>query len=172
MKSDPLTSNPILLLGFTLGHAVWSISDAEEDELLCPLAFIEKDGILELLRFESETQEEAISRGKDYINLHKENASVSSFAREGLFPQQNNVDVILVESWSNEDSESYGAIQKFVPNEGKGKFQLLDEPIILINGVIQTEEIAKKLKEKLEHGIQAHSKVAPLWNTWKDRKLS
>ena len=170
MESNPLTLDPILLLGFTLAHATWSIAEAEEGELLCPLAFIEQDGNLELLRFESETQEDAISRGKDYINLHKENAVVSSFAREGLFVEQNqNIDVILVESWSNKETESYGSIQKFVPNEGKGKFRLLDEPIILINGVIQTEEIANQLRKKLGQGIQSHSKVALLWNTWKDR---
>jgi len=43
-----------LLLGFTLAHATWSIAEAEAKELLCLLAFIEKDGNLELLRFESE----------------------------------------------------------------------------------------------------------------------
>ena len=163
-----LSSDPILLLGFTLAHAVWSIAEAEAEELLCPLAFIERDGNLELLRFESETQEDAISKGKDYINLHKENAVVSGFAREGLFPEQDKkADVLLVECWAKNETEQYGVIQKFMPNEGKGKFQLLGEPIILIHGVIQTEKIANKLKEKLEQGIQSYSKVAPLWNKWK-----
>lgn len=168
MENSSITSDPILLLGFTLAHAAWSIAEAEAEELLCPLAFIEQDGNLELIRFESETQEDAILKGKDYINLHKENAIVSSFAREGLFPEQNkNVDVLLVECWAKNDTKHYGVIQKFLPNEGKGKFQLVDEPIMLIDAVIQTGETASKLEMKLEQGIQSHSKVAQLWNQWK-----
>lgn len=168
MENTSLTSDPILLLGFTLAHAAWNVAEAEREERLCPLAFIEKAGKLELLRFESETQEDAISKGKDYINLHKENAVVSSFAREGLFPEQNKkIDVILVECWAKNDTKHYGVIQKFLPNEGKGKFRLVDEPIMLIDGVIQTEGTASELKENLELGIQSHSKVAQLWNQWK-----
>jgi hypothetical protein len=170
MENSSLTSDPILLLGFTLAHAAWSIAEAEVEELLCLLAFIEHNGNLEMLRFESETQENAISKGKDHISIHKDDALVSSFAREGLFSDQSEkIDVFLVESWSNTETDSYGIIQKFVPNQGKGKFQLIGEPIMLINGVIQTEEIANKFKEKLEQGIQSHFKVAPLWNTWKNK---
>jgi len=168
MRNNSLTSDPLLPLGFTLAHAAWSVAEAEAEELLCPLAFIERDGNLELIRFESETQEDAISKGKNYINLHKENAVVSSFAREGLFPEQNKkVDVLLVECWAKNDTKHYGVIQKFLPNEGKGKFQLVNEPITLIDGVIQTEGTASKLQENLELGIKSHSKVAQLWNQWK-----
>ena|GEM_PF-1927585 len=170
MKNNSLISDPILLLGFTLAHAAWSIAEAEAEELLCPLAFIERDGNLELLRFENDTQEGALIKGKNYVDRYKKNANVSSFAREGLLPEKNKkIDVLLVESWSNRETESFGIIQKFIPNEGKGKFWLLDEPIILINGVIQKEERANKLKGKLEQGIQSHSQVAPLWNKWKAR---
>ena len=168
MENNSLTSDPILLLGFTLAHSAWSVAEAEAEELLCPLAFIERDGNLEVIRFESDTQEGAISKGKEYINLHKENAVVSSFAREGLFPEQNKkVDVLLVECWARNDTKHYGVIQKFLPNEGKGKFRLVDEPILLIDGVIQTEGTASKLKENLELGIKSHSNVAQLWNQWK-----
>ena len=168
MENNSLTSDPILLLGFTLAHAAWNVAEAAAEELLCPFAFIERDGNLELIRFESETQGDAISKGKNYINLHKENAVVSSFAREGLFPEQNKkVDVLLVECWANNDTKHYGVIQKFLPNEGKGKFLLVDEPIMLIDGVIRTEGTASKLMENLELGIKSHSKVAQLWNQWK-----
>jgi hypothetical protein len=150
MESNSLTSDPILLLGFTLAHAVWSIAEAKANELLCPLAFIERGGNLELLRFESETQEDAISNGKDYINLHKENADVSSFAREGTFPEQNKkVDVILVECWAKNETQHYSIIQKFIPNDGEGKFRLLSEPIILIDGIMQPEERVIELKKKI-----------------------
>ena len=168
MDNTTLASDPILLLGFTLAHAAWSIAEAEGQELLCPLAFIERDGNLDLLRFESETQEDAIAKGKDYINIYKENAIVSSFAREGLLTEQNReFDVLLVECWAKHQIERYEVIQKFTPNKGKAKFRLLGEPIILIDGLIQIEETANKLKEKLEQGIQSHSEVAHLWGQWK-----
>ncbi len=170
MEKNSPTADPILLLGFTLAHAVWSICDAKLEEFLCPLAFIENDGKLELVRFESETQEDAIAEGKDHINLRKKVAVVSSFAREGLITDKDDkVDVILVESWSNRDNQTYGVIHKFVPNRGKGHFKLLDEPMFLINGEIQTEEVTIELMNKLEQGVQSHSKVAPLWRKWKDK---
>lgn len=170
MDNTALASDPILLLGFTLAHAAWSIAEAEAEELLCPLALIGQNEKLELIRFESETQEDAISKGTEYINLHKDNISVSSFAREGLFTEQNNeTDVIVVECWAKNELEHYSIIQKFIPNEGKGKFRLLDEPIILINGVIQVEGRATELKEKIEQGVLSHSAVAPLWNQWKTK---
>jgi hypothetical protein len=75
--------------------------------------------------------------------------------------------VLLVECWAKNDTKHYGVIQKFLPNEGKGKFQLVNEPITLIDGVIQTEGTASKLQENLELGIKSHSKVAQLWNQWK-----
>ena len=168
MEDNFLISDSILLLGFTLAHAAWSIAEAEVKELLCPLAFIERDGNLELLRFESEVQEDAISMGKDYIDLHKENAIVISFAREELLTEQyKKVDVLLVECWAKHETEHYGVIQKFMPNEGKGKFRLLGDPIILIDGLTQTEGTVTKLKERLEQGIQSHSEVAQLWSQWK-----
>ena len=137
--------------------------------MLCPLAFVEQKGKLELIRFEGETQEEAISKGKEYINLNKDIVDVSSFAREGLFTEQHKkIDVILAECWAKNELEHCSVIQKFLRNEGDGKFILLDDPIILINGIIQAGQKENELKEKIEKGIQSHSKVALLWNQWKD----
>lgn len=41
--------------GFVLAHAVWNVSDTDADELLCPLAVVERNGQRELIRFEAET---------------------------------------------------------------------------------------------------------------------
>ena len=169
MDNVVLTLDPTLLLGFTLAHAAWSIAEAERGELLCPLAFIGQKGKLELLRFESETQEDAILKGKEYINLNKDTVDISSFAREGLLSEQHKkTDVIIAECWVKNELEHYSVVQKFLPNEGAGKFKLLEDPIIFVNGNVQSGDKENDLKEKIGKGIQSHSKVAPLWNQWKD----
>ena len=54
----------LLIVGFTLAHSAWSVSDLPEGELFVPLAIVESGGERKLLRFEAETQEAAISRGR------------------------------------------------------------------------------------------------------------
>ena len=46
----------MLLAGFVLAHAAWSVSDLPKGELLVPLAVVEKNGQRQLLRFEAQTQ--------------------------------------------------------------------------------------------------------------------
>jgi hypothetical protein len=53
--------------GFTLAHAAWNLSGIEKGELLCPLAMLEKEHGRELLRFEADTQEEAIFGAKEHL---------------------------------------------------------------------------------------------------------
>jgi len=52
----------LLLAGSVLAHAAWSISDAPD--LLVPLAIVERNGQREVMRFEADTQPEAIAHGK------------------------------------------------------------------------------------------------------------
>src|SRR4051812_395451 len=82
----PMTELPhtaLALAGFALAHAAWSISDTEDGELLCPLAVVEsKDGARRLMRFEADTQEEAIVAGKAAMRDATGDAAAWAFARE------------------------------------------------------------------------------------------
>jgi hypothetical protein len=55
----------VLLAGFVLAHAAWSVSDLPKGQLLVPLAVVETGGQRQLLRFEAQTQEQSIAAGKE-----------------------------------------------------------------------------------------------------------
>ena len=71
----------LLISGYVLAHAGYSVCDAEEGELLVPLAVVESDGQRDVLRFEADSQEEAISRAKRELTALKESADIWAFAR-------------------------------------------------------------------------------------------
>src|SRR5689334_1387184 len=97
----PIPESAVLLAGFVLAHAVWSVSDLPKGDLLVPLAIIEKNGQREVLRFEAETQAEAINEGKATLVKHQADADAWAFAREGQFKEDGKyVDVISVDAWA------------------------------------------------------------------------
>jgi hypothetical protein len=83
----------LILAGFALAHAAWSISDTPD--LLVPLAVLERNGKRELMRFEADAQEEAVKRGKTGMAQLPEDCDRWAFAWEGLLNDKGNkIDVI------------------------------------------------------------------------------
>jgi hypothetical protein len=100
-KSSAGPDAAVPLAGFVLAHAVWSVSDLLEGELLVPLAMTEKAGQRELHRFEAETQEQGIANCKTAIGKLSGKVDTWAFAREGQFNEgSDNVDVISVDAWA------------------------------------------------------------------------
>jgi len=160
-----LPESALLLAGFVLAHSAWSISDAPE--LLVPLAMIERNSKREVLRFESPTQEEAIAKGKTHLADLKDVDSWA-FAREGLLNENGKkVDVISVDIWSRGSNERITLIQRFEPFSVRKHFRLIGEPDVSVDGVIQDKAHSQKVLETVRKGVAQHSKVAPLWDTWK-----
>jgi len=75
------------LVGFVLAHAAWSISDVPKGELPVPLAIVERQGQRQLFRFEAETQDAAIAKGKATVAEATDSVDAWAFAREGLLPK-------------------------------------------------------------------------------------
>jgi hypothetical protein len=156
---------PLLLAGFTLAHALGSIADV--DELLCPLALIERNGERELLRFEAETQEEAISAGKEHLRANEMDADAWAFAREGVLDEGGEkVDVISVDLAATAMSNPITFVQRFEPFARRNQFRLIGAPLVIIGGVKQDHYVTGRLLPTLRQGIQEHGMVAPLWDTW------
>jgi hypothetical protein len=161
-----MTDSLSLLAGFTFAHAAWSISDLGEDELLVPLAILEKSDKRELFRFEAETQEEAISEGKAMISAREDEVDAWAFAREGQMRESGEyVDVLSVEAKASHMPESIVFVQCFQPFS-KGEFLLLGDPLVSIGGKAVPELEARELVAQLWAGVQSHSKAAELWNEW------
>ena len=173
----PPPATPVLqLAGFTLAHALWSVSDTPPEELLCPLAFIERRGERELLRFEAESQSEAIQRGKATVKEASPRADCWSLAYEGAWrpPELEGApqDVITVACWERGMAGPTLVVQPFTRGDrtsdpDTGRFRVLGEPQVAIDGTMLEGDIAAAAVREVMIGVQSHDAVAPLWPEWK-----
>ena len=157
-----------LLAGFVLAHAAWSVSDLPKGDLLVPLAVVEKAGKRQLIRYEAETQGEAISKGKAEMKQMSAAADVDAwaFAREGQFKEGDKyVNVISVDAWAKGMTTPISFVQKFQPY-ASGRFKLFGEPWVVIDGKVQDSSISKDLIAKVKRGVQSQSKAAEHWSEW------
>jgi hypothetical protein len=161
-----ITESIILFAGFVFAHAAWSVSDLPKDELLVPLVMIEKAGKRELIRFEADSQEQAITKAKAWIAANEASIDFWVFAREGQFKEKGKfVDVLTIEAKSRPMSDSIVFVQRFQPFH-KGKFRLIGEPSVSIKGQIVNETEAKRLRKLLIDGVSTHPHASPLWKQW------
>ena len=163
-----IPDHALALGGFTVAHATWSVSDLPDSELLCPLAIVERQGQRELLRFEAETQEEAISEGKRVMAEEKD-ADAWAFAREGAWRMQEGgeaQDVLVVDFCAEGMLNPLTVVQPFERFTKSGRFRVVGEMMIASSGQVLDSASSHKLIEGIKAGIQEHSKVAELWHTW------
>jgi len=164
----PLPVPALLLSGFALAHAAWSVSDLPKGDLLCPLAMVEMNGERLLTRFEAATQAEAIARGKESMAKMTETADAWAFARDGLIRAKDGskIDVITIDFWSKGMAHPASLIQRYEPFAEHGKFRLIGDPELVIDGVVQTQDQTKEAIQTINQGIANHSKVAAMWEGW------
>src|SRR5574341_633764 len=155
-----------MLAGFVFAHATWSVSDLPEGDLLVPLALVEKSGQRQLLRFEAETQEQAIAQGKATLKEHENSIDSWALAREGQMQESGKyIDVLTIEAKAKGMTESIVFVQRFQPFS-KGQFKLIGEPMVLLGGKVATAAESQKLVAQLRAGVQSHSKAAEFWQHW------
>jgi hypothetical protein len=160
-----IPESALVLAGFALAHAAWSISDTTE--LLVPLAMLERNGKREVMRFEADTQEEAIARGNAKMAAIGKDFDCWAFAREGLLNEKGNkIDVISIDIGIKGDKTHVTIIQRFEPYAKRRNFHLLGDPEIAIDGAVQDSRKVKDILETIRRGVSQHSKVAPLWDGW------
>lgn len=154
------------LAGFTLAHALWNVCDFEdEDEILCPLAFTTDGKKRELLRFEDDTQEDAIEKAHAHL-AGDDTLTAWAFAREGLMQTAAGpIDVVLVEAWSEGMAAPVVFAQPFTPATA-GAFVLLDAPLVLAVGQALAPDAAAPVLETLRAGVLSHDEAAKLWESW------
>ena len=167
-QTDPMKIDDSLLMlaGFTFAHAVWNVSDLLEGELLVPLAIVEKAGERQLIRFEAETQEDAIAKGKETLAQHEAELDSWVFAREGQVNEGGvYVDVLTIEARSVGALDSVVFVQRFQPF-ASGSFRLIGEPLVAVDGRQLPEEVAAPMLRRLNDGVLTHGKAAALWSEW------
>ena len=163
-----LSVESLYLAGFTLAHAVWSVSDTAVDELLCPLAVVEEGNERRLLRFEAESQERAIEAGKRAMRERQSAGCSFAFAREGQWRPQGSEaeDVLTVDFWASGMDAPQTVLQPFRRGDAPEEFRIAPRPLLVLEGRIIPDEDARSAIEVLLEGVQSHPTVATLWRTW------
>jgi len=160
---DPL----ILLAGFVLAHAAWSVSDLPKGELLVPLAIVEKNGQRQLLRFEAQTQEQAIAEGKTTLTNRQPELDAWAFGREGLMPEgTGKVDVLTVDAWAKGMARPITFVQRFSPYSS-GAFRIKGDAMVVVDGKALEGTEAARLVRRLYDGVLQHPKAGRLWQAWR-----
>jgi hypothetical protein len=161
----------LLLAGFTLAHAAWSVSDLPPEELLVPLGIRVIDGQRFLQRFEAETQAEAILAGKAAAAEWTQDSTPWAFARELTIREGDEQrDVLVVDFWAPGMTEPAAVYQKFQRYTVDGQFHIVGPMQVGVGGEIREilpDSAAAEAVRMIEEGIAQHSRVAPLWDTWK-----
>ena len=159
----------VLLAGFVLAHAAWSVADLPRGELLVPMAMIEKSGQRQLLRFQADTQEQAIADGKATLVKRQPDLDAWAFGREGLMPEgAAKIDVLTVDAWGKGMARPITFVQKFSP-ASSGAFRLLGDPIVVVEGKAVEGAEAARLLKTLSDGVRQHPKAAQLWDGWRGK---
>jgi len=159
----------ILLAGFVLGHAAWSISDLPKGALLVPLAIVEKSGQRQLLRFEAQTQDQAIADGKTTLAKRQHEFDAWAFGREGLMQEaRGKVDVLTVDAWATGMTRPITFVQRFSPYSS-GTFRIKGDPIVVVDGKALEGAEAVQLVKRLYDGVRQHPKAGQLWQDWRSK---
>jgi hypothetical protein len=164
----PIPEVAAVLAGFVLAHAAWSVSDLPNAEGLVPLAVVVEHGERRLLRFQAETQEQAIAKGKVGMREAMTAADAWAFARDGLIEHRGQKrHGLTVEFWAKGMTAPAVLVQEYEPLTASSKFRIIDDPMIVVTGVRQTPADVADVLKSIRAGIASHPKVASLWNSWR-----
>lgn len=157
------------LAGFVLAHCA-AICDANrEGELICPFAVLEGDEGKQVIDFESETQEEAVSKGWASLGEAKSNNVSWAFGREGLYraPDGVAVDVLTVSVWKSGMKEHYSVLQRFGRRENQAIY-LIGAPDLFRHKGEFAEPVERWNEKAIARGVANHPKGS-MWPEWRSR---
>jgi hypothetical protein len=156
-----------LIAGYVLAHGAYSVSDLDADELLIPFAVTQSGESQEVIRFEAETQEEAIENGKMELEKLRDTVDIYGFAREGSMRTSDgkDIDVISVEAWEKGLTHKVVIIQPFKANNGSGEFKILPGMMIAIDGETIDGEKEDEFVDLVRRGIAYHP-AGDNWTQW------
>lgn len=74
--SIEIPDDVLLIGGYALMHACYSVSDVPAGELLVPFVIFESEGRQEVVRFEADTQEAAVENAKRHLDSIRDTADL------------------------------------------------------------------------------------------------
>ncbi len=157
-------SGPMLKLGgFLLAHASWIIDDLGPADNYVPQALCLKEGELELNSFEADTQEEAVARGKAFMEVKAAEYDACAFARDGLLRHDGRaIDALIIDLADETGAHVLTMIQPYRRDE---QMHLLgDEVFLFPPDRAKDEDGSAALRPLVRAGAQDHSGARETWN--------
>jgi hypothetical protein len=162
----PLPDKSIEYAGFVLTHCAAIADDNREGELICPFAVITSSAGREVLNFESETQEEAVSKGWASFAEAKRKGVWWAFGREGIYraPDGTGTDVLTVTVWTPQMKLHHSFTQRFGRRSDQG-IRLIGATELLKHEGEYAEPVERWNQSALRRGIESHAQGAR-WEEW------
>jgi hypothetical protein len=153
--------------GFILAHCAAIADSNRAGELICPFAVFGGDEGRRVIDFESQTQEEAVSKGWASLAEAKSNTESWAFGREGLYrePDGKAFDVLTVTVWIPGMKELYSVLQRFGRQEDQAIY-LVEAPKLLKHMVDSAEPVEDWDVMAVERGVAKHPK-GEKWAAWR-----
>jgi hypothetical protein len=152
--------------GFVMAHCA-AIADANrEGELICPFAVITSSTGREVLNFESETQEEAVSKGWASYAEAKRTGVWWAFGREGIYrdAEGKGTDVLTVTVWIPQMKFHHSFTQQFERRPDHG-IRLVGTTGLLKHEGEYAEPVERWKQSALLRGIESHPQGGR-WREW------
>ncbi|MBO6528155.1 hypothetical protein [Erythrobacter sp.] len=152
-----LSTASIKLGGFLCAHALWILSDLPHGDMYVPQALCSKNGDIELVVFEADTQAEAVANGKQFLHSEASNFDHCAFARDGqVMTAAGYVDVLIVELVEGA-SDSIVVLQPYSAREG---FQLLGNEVV----ATETSDLDEAtFRASFREGAKDHTNALAVW---------
>lgn len=156
-----------LLAGEVLAHAVWSISEAPEGEILIPLAGMFCEGKVQLIRFvPEELSGDFIACARQQLEDQRGKLEAWTFAYDTRVTRdQGKVDAIVFEVWGQSMVTPATFAQPYQPFHS-GTFRLLGEPFFLGAATSDAQDTLSETLRTIRRGVENHHQVAALWENW------
>jgi hypothetical protein len=158
-----ISENMLNIGGFLLAHATFVIGDLDPTDSYVPEALCLKDGEIVLNVFEANTQVEAVSKGKAFMETEAVNFEACAFARDGLVRKDGSaIDVLLIDLSDDSGAHVLTMIQPYKKDE---QLHLLgDEVFLSSDGASIDEATSAAMRPFVHDGAQSHSGAPESWN--------
>lgn len=164
-----LPEEAIEFAGFVLVHCA-AIADANrEGELICPFSVLADSDGRQVVDFESDTQEEAVSRGWASLAEAQSKSVWWAFGREGIYrdPDGTGTDVLTVSVWIPRMKTHYSLLQRFSRGSDQA-IHFIGEPEILRHETEAAEPVERWDKSALQRGVASHPR-SEHWSSWRQQ---
>lgn len=153
--------------GFVLVHCALIADSNRDGELICPFAILEGDDGTQVVDFESETQQEAVSKGWASLAEAQSKKVSWGFGREGIYrePDGNGTDALTVTVWISGMQDHYSVVQRFGRRQDQALY-LIGAPDVLMHEGNHAEPVQRWNAEALERGVAQHRK-GTRWSAWR-----